>query len=66
MPSLAATFVVTTRSCSCLATCANPLGRRVFDHLAVALHFINTMFTAEGVMDLGEEEGGGSKKRLKR
>ena len=52
--------------CSCLATCANPLGRRVFDHLAVALHFINTMFTAEGVMDLGEEEGGGSKKRLKR
>ena len=42
--------------CACLATCANPWGRRVFDHVAVALHFINTMFTAEGVMEITERE----------
>ena len=38
--------------CSCLATCNNPAGRRVFDNVAVALHFINTMVTVEGVMDI--------------
>ena len=42
--------------CSCLSTCGNPMGRRVFDHVAVALHFINTMFTAEGVMDISDQD----------
>ena len=42
--------------CSCLATCSNPNGRRVFDNVAVALHFINTMFNVEGVMDISASD----------
>jgi len=40
--------------CTCMTTCANPMGRKVFDHVAVALHFINTMFNVDGVMKISQ------------
>ena len=42
--------------CACTVTCCNPSGRRVFDDLAVSLHFINTM-VREGVMDITDSNG---------
>lgn len=38
--------------CACGPACANPEGRREFDETEVSLHYINTMMTARGVMDL--------------
>ena len=56
--------------CACTVSCSNPSGRRVFDDLAVSLHFINRMFTVEGVMDItdssGQQAGPGYSKRRKR
>ena len=41
--------------CACLTTCNNSAGRKVFDNVAVALHFINTMVAVEGVMDISRD-----------
>lgn len=38
--------------CSCGPQCANPEGRREFDETEVSLHYINTMMSMRGVMDV--------------
>jgi len=49
--------------CSCLATCNNPSGRRVFDNVAVAVHYINTMVSVGGVMDITDRSQPAKKRR---
>merc|ERR1712037_12030 len=38
--------------CSCGPQCANPEGRREFDETEVSLHYINTMMSMRGVMEV--------------
>jgi len=38
--------------CSCGPSCENPEGRREFDETEVSLHYINTMMSMRGVMDV--------------